>query len=63
MSFGCKCSCFSPRMTSNFNSNVLQGGIYPHIKFEKNTINISGVLTSSGSTGGRGVTKISDINS
>ena len=53
MSFGCKCSCSSPRRVSNFNSNVPQGGIYPHIKFERDPLNIFRVraLTSSGSTG------------
>ena len=28
--FGCEHSCFSARRVSNFNSNVPQGGIYPH---------------------------------
>ena len=56
MSFGCERSCSSPRRVSNFNSNVPSGGIYPHIKFERDTLNIFRVraLTSSGSTGGRG---------
>ena len=54
MSFGCECSCSSPRRVSNFNSNVPQGGIYPHINFERDPLNIFGVLTSSGSTGGCG---------
>ena len=35
MSFGCERSCSSPRRVSNFNSKVPQGGIYPHIKFER----------------------------
>ena len=41
---------------TNFNSNAPQGGIYPHIKFERDPLNIFRVraLTSSGSTGGRG---------
>ena len=56
MSFGCECSCSSPRRVSNFNSNVPQGGIYPHIKFESDPLNTFQlrVLTSSGSTGGGG---------
>ena len=56
MSFGCERSCSSPRRVSNFNSNVPQGGIYPHINFERDPLNIFRVrvLTSSGSTGGRG---------
>ena len=40
MSFGCECSCCSPRRVSNLNSNVLQGGIYLHIKFERYPLNI-----------------------
>ena len=54
MSFGCERSCSSPRRVSNFNSKVPQGGIYPHIKFERDRLNILRVraLTSSGSTGG-----------
>ena len=54
MSFGCERSCSSPRRVSNFNSKVPQGGIYPHIKFERDRLNIFRVrvLTSSGSTGG-----------
>ena len=53
MSFGCERSCSSPRMASNFNSNVTQGGIYPHINFDRHSLNIFRVraLTSSGSTG------------
>ena len=49
-------SVVSPRRVSNFNSNVPQGGIYPHINFERDPLNIFRVraLTSSGSTGGRG---------
>ena len=56
MSFGCERSCSSPRRVSNFNSKVPQGGIYPHINFERDPLNIFRVrvLTSSGSTGGRG---------
>ena len=55
MSFGCEHSSSSPRRVSNFNSNVPQGGIYPHINFERDPLNIFQVrvLTSSGSTGGR----------
>ena len=54
MSFGCERSCSSPRRVSNFNSKVPQGGIYPHIKFERDTLNIFQVrvFTSSGTTGG-----------
>ena len=54
MSFGCERSCSSTRRVSNFNSNVPQGGIYPHINFERAPLNIFRVraLTSSGSTGG-----------
>ena len=54
MSCGCERSCSSPRRVSNFNSKVPQGGIYPHIKFEKDRLNIFQVrvLTSSGSMGG-----------
>ena len=40
MSFGCKRSCSSHRRVSNFNSKVPQGGIYPHIKFERDRLNI-----------------------
>ena len=56
MSFGCEHSCSSHRRVSNFNSKVLYGGIYPHIKFERDRLNICRVrvFTSSGSTGGRG---------
>ena len=56
MSFSCECSCSSPRRVSNFNSNVPQGGIYPHINFERDSLNIFRVraLTSYGSMGGRG---------
>ena len=53
MSFGCEHSCSSPRRVSNFKSNVPQGGIYPHIHFERDPSNIF-CLTSLGSTGGRG---------
>ena len=54
MSFGCGRSCSSHRRVSNFNSKVPQGGIYPHIKFERDPLNTFRlrVLTSSGSTGG-----------
>ena len=56
MSFGCECSCSSHRRVSNFNNKVPQGGIYPHIKFERDMLNIFRIrmFTSSGSTGGRG---------
>ena len=40
VSFGCERSCSSPRRASTFNSKVLQGGIYPHIKFERDRLNI-----------------------
>ena len=43
MSFGCERSCSSPRRVSSFNSKVPQGGIYPHIKFERDRLNISRV--------------------
>ena len=54
MSFGCERSCSSHRRVSNFNSKVPRGGIYPHIKFERDPLNTFRlrVLTSSGSTGG-----------
>ena len=53
--FGCERSCSSARRVSNFNSKVPQGGIYPHIKFERDRLNIFLVkFTSSGSTGGLG---------
>ena len=50
MSFGCERSC------SNFNSKVPQGGIYPHIKSERDRLSIFRVrvFTPSGSTCGRG---------
>ena len=53
MSFGCERSCSSHRRVSNFNSKVPQRGIYPHIKFERDRLNIFRVrvFTSSGSTG------------
>ena len=56
MSFACEHSCSSPRRVSNFNSKVPQGGIYPHINFERDSLNIFRVraLTSSGSMGGLG---------
>ena len=40
MSFGCERSSSSHRRVSNFNSKVPQGGIYPHIKFERDMLNI-----------------------
>ena len=51
MSFGCERSCSSHRKVYNFNSNVPQGGIYPHINFERDPLNIFRVraLTSLGS--------------
>ena len=54
MSFGCERSCSSHRRVSNCNSKVPQGGIYPHIQFERDPLNTFRlrVLTSSGSTGG-----------
>ena len=54
MSFGCERSCSSPRRVSNLNSKVPQGGIYPYIKFERDTLNIVRVRVFmwSGSTGG-----------
>ena len=39
VSFGCKRSCSSPRRVSNFNSKEPQGGIYRHIKFERDRLN------------------------
>ena len=56
MSFGCERSCSSHRRVSNSNSKVPQGGIYPHIKFERDRLNIFRVrvFTSFGTTGGRG---------
>ena len=56
MLFGCERSCYSHRRVSNCNSKVPQGGIYPHIKFERDRLNIFRVkvFTSSGSTGGGG---------
>ena len=38
--FGYEHSCSSLRRVSNFNSNVPQGGIYPHINFERDPLNI-----------------------
>ena len=38
-SFGCERSCSNSRRVSNFNSKVPQGGIYPHIKFERDRLN------------------------
>ena len=54
MLLGCERSCSIPWRVSNFNSTVPQGGIYQHIKFERDRLNIFQVrvLTSSGSTGG-----------
>ena len=40
MSFGCERSCSNHRRVSNFNSKLPQGGIYPHIKFERDRLNI-----------------------
>ena len=40
MSFGCERSCSSHRRVSNFKSKVAQGGIYPHIKFERDRLHI-----------------------
>ena len=49
MSFGCERSCSSHRRVSHFISKVHLGGIYPHVKFERDPLNIFGVraLTSS----------------
>ena len=56
MLFGCERSCSSSQRVSHFNSEVPQGGIYPHMKFERDRLNIFRVrgFTSSGSIGGRG---------
>ena len=56
VSFGFERSCSSSRSVSNLKSNIPQGGIYPHIKFKRDPLNIFRVraLTSSGSTGGGG---------
>ena len=40
VSFGCKRSCSGTRRVSNFNSKVTQGGIYLHIKSERDRLNI-----------------------
>ena len=43
MSFGCKCSCSSPRRVSNFNNNVPQRDRYldyHYLKFERDLWNI-----------------------
>ena len=40
VSFGCERSCSSHRRVSNSNSKVPQGGVYPHIKFERDRLNI-----------------------
>ena len=53
MSFGCERSCSSNWRVSNYNSKVLQGGIYPHIKFERDRFRVR-MFTSSGSMGGCG---------
>ena len=47
--FGCESSCSSARRVSNFNSKVTRGGIYLHIQFERDRLNIFQVrvLTSS----------------
>ena len=39
VSFGCERSCSSARIVSNFNSNVPQGVIYPHMQFERDPLN------------------------
>ena len=52
MSFDCEHSCSSALRVSNFNSNIPQRSIYPHIKLERDPSNIFLMLTSSGSTGG-----------
>ena len=63
MSFGCEPSCSSPRRVSKFNSKVPQGGIYPHIKFERDRLNIfrvkivNVVRVYGGRGGGRGDAK------
>ena len=59
VSFGCEHSCSSPLRVSNFNSNVPQGGVYPHIKFERDSLNTFRVrvFTSLRSTGGHGDAK------
>ena len=54
MSFGCECSCSNPRRVSNFKSNVPQGGIYPHIKCERDRLNTFRVKECSRRLGGRG---------
>ena len=40
MSFGCERSCSSLRRVSNVNSKVAQGGIYLHIKFERDRLEL-----------------------
>ena len=49
VSFGCERSCSSPRRVYNFNSKEPQGGIYPHVNFERDRLNtfLVRVLTSS----------------
>ena len=54
MSFGCERSCSSLRKVSNFNSKVAQGGIYLHIKFERDRLNIFFELECLQHLGGRG---------
>ena len=56
MSFDCERSCSRHWRVSNFNSKVPQGGIHPHIKFERDRLYMFRVrvFTSSGSTGGCG---------
>ena len=54
MSFGCECICSGAWRLSNFNSNVPQGGIYPHIEFERDPLHTFRRRASSGSMGGRG---------
>ena len=44
MSFDCERSCSSPRRVSNFNSKEPQIGIYLHMKFERDRLNMFGIL-------------------
>ena len=49
MSFGCERSCSNARRVSNFNSKVPRGGgggIYPHITFERDRLNIVEYVSS-----------------
>ena len=39
VSFDCELSCSSARRVSHFNSNISQGGIYPHIELERDPLN------------------------